>query len=55
VPDSVAVPFPLSVKLSPAGSVPLCAIVVAPVAVMVKLPAVPAARDASPALVKTGG
>ncbi len=58
VPASVAVPSPLSVKVTPAGSAPVLVIVVAAgkpaVVVTVKLPALPLAKVAWSALVMTG-
>ena len=56
VPDSVAVPFSLSTKVTPAGKVPVSLIpgVGLPVAVTVKAPAVPAVNEAVLALVIAG-
>ncbi len=58
VPARVAVPLPLSVKLTPTGRAPVLVIVVAtgyPAAVVtVKLPALPLVNVAEPALVKLG-
>ena len=56
VPDSVPVPFPLSTKVTPAGSVPLTEIAGSgmPIAVTVKVPGVPTVNDAILALVMAG-
>jgi hypothetical protein len=58
VPAIVAVPLPLSVKLTPTGREPVLVIVVAAgypaVVVTVKLPALPLVNVAEPALVITG-
>ena len=58
VPARVAVPSPLSVKVTPAGRVPVSDRVAvgneAPV-VTVKVPAVPAVKVAAAALVMAGG
>src|SRR3954468_18741783 len=56
VPASVAVPFPLSVKLSQAGRVPLVgsAGVGAPLVVPENAPAAPTAKEALSALVMVG-
>ena len=57
VPDSGAVPFRLSTKVTPAGKVPVLLIdgVGLPVAVTVNVPAVPTVKVAVPALVIAGG
>jgi hypothetical protein len=58
VPDTVAVPLPLSVKLRPEGSVPklgaMDVTVGVPLVVTSKLPAVPATNVALSPLVKAG-
>ena len=56
VPDSQATPSVLSSKVTPAGKVPVSLIfgVGLPVAVTMKLPAVPAVKAAALALVITG-
>ena len=57
VPDSVAVPFSLSTKVTPAGKVPVSLIpgVGLPVAVTVKVRNLPAVNEAVLALVIAGG
>ncbi len=57
VPESVPVPLPLSVKVTPLGSVPLRAMlgVGSPVVVTLKLPAVPTTKVVLLALVMAGG
>ena len=56
VPDSRAVPLPLSTKVSPAGRAPVSVIagVGEPVVVTAKAPAVPRVKSAAAALVMVG-